>query len=315
VSGRDDSLDGDTSAVPPGLLRALRDANSPAPLDAAIDRSIRERIRAHTGFGHVATSGGATTDAARAGVENAGRAARTARRRWLVRGSMAGGALATAAALVLWLTGTTATWFERRAPVSVAPLALERAANDGPSRAARDLGEAVRLTRRAGGVNSNVAALLAAIVTAAPATGEMREAGARFIAVDLFVEVPAGESLDGYVVDLIFDDPRAVIVGIGSGDAPFDEPPTYDAERLARGEIRLAAVANPAAHGAHDERGAHGTYGTSDTSRRLRIATLSLHCSDAGPVITITPVSAVAEHDGDVVDIHPRWSFEPRSTP
>ncbi len=239
---------------------SLRRAMSP-PIDASIDRSIREGIHSHDGF------------------------RRNADRSRLRVGVLAGSALAAAAAMALWFGGVGSLLFSsnRAATTSSAPNPISR-----------DLAEAVRLTRLGAG-ETRVPAMLAAIVASATAAGEPREPGAHFVAVDLVVEAPDG--VDGLVLDLLVADPRGVIVGLESGDGPFAEPPTYDADRLARGEVRIASIPADAAVG------------------RVRVATISLRCDAADPGVDARIVSAVRERGGEVKDVDARVIVSPRSSP
>jgi len=267
-----------------GLGDALRRASAPAPVDEATDRSIRAEIHAHAGFGAAA---GSPRTLARgvASISQADAAKRSERRRWLCRRVLASGGLAAAAVLVLWISGIGSLLFP---PIRGSmPTTAASAVGD-------DLAEAVRLSRRSAG-DRRVPALLAAIVATASAAGDLRSAGSRFVAVDLVMLTPEG--VDGLVLDLVIDDPRGVIVGIESGDAPFNEPPTYDPERLARGEIRLAAIPARTA------------------SEGVRVATISLRCDDAGPGVSVRSARAVRERGAEVVDVPVVMTVSPRSTP
>lgn len=152
----------------------------------------------------------------------------------------------------------------------------------------------MQLARRSAG-DPRVPAMLAAIVASASAVGEPRTAGDRFVAFDLFVDAPEG--VDGIMLDLSIADRRGVIVGLESGDAPFAEPPTYEADRLARGEVRLASIPADAAVG------------------RVRVATISLRCGGADPGVVATLVSAVRERGGAVADAPVELIVLPRSSP
>lgn len=299
--------DHDDETIPPRLRSAMRAATGTPRMDAASDRALRTAIRSHPGFATRAASGAAF--GSRPG------------RRWWLRAALIATPFAAAAVLALWLSGVAGVLFksERRAAPMVAAVP-EPTRHPTSNEIARDLAAAVWLARSADSKNAanpgaspsiashapippTVAAMLAAIVASAPAVGDPREPGARFMAFDLFVNAP--RTVDGVVLDLKIDDPRGVIVGIESGDAPFTEPATYDPERLARGEVRLAAIAARPADG------------------RVRVATISLLCEHDDPGLTLTPVSAVA-HDNAAPSTNPpadretivvpvTWAIEPRS--
>lgn len=306
-----------TPAQYEALRRALNQATVPGALDPAIDRALRAQISAHTGFREVA----AVSDAIRSPQASERQSAdrqrwslgaphsqeRRDRHRWLVRGSLTGGALAAAALLVLWLSGSSGMLLGTRSTNRAVEAPLS-------SRIENQLREAVQLARSAapaprGAVDPRVAALLAAIVASgagdsadnadsagnADEGADSRTANARFKAFDLFVDAPGG--VDGVVLDLVLDDPHGEIVGLGSGEAPFEEPPTYDAARLATGRVRIATIP------------AHSATG------RLRVATISIRCSAAEPTLTATAVSAVVDRDGNIIDAPVTWTVTPRSTP
>lgn len=265
---------------------AIRAATPTPAIDPGADQALRESIRSHAGFARGAPSGvAARGEAARLSVGTLSNGRATQRR--LVWGSLAAAAVVGIAVIALWMQGAR--------PMTGGP-----GGPGGPgaigNTATSELATAVRLAR-GGGADPRVAAMLAAIVASGPAaaSGVEREPGARFVALDLFVDAP--DDLDGFVIDLAIDDPHGVLVGIGSGDAPFTEPPTYDAKRLSHGAIRLAAISATSATG------------------RVRVATLSLRSDAESPSVTVTPVSAVAAREGATTPVAVTWSVLPRSQP
>lgn len=109
------------------------------------------------------------------------------------------------------------------------------------------LGEAARLVTssapdaRVAAVRSPaVQALLAAIV-ALPKTPGTPQAGAGvFATYDILLLEPSEAIPASWMIEI---ETPGLLVGVESGDAPFDEPARYDPAALAGGRIRLANVA------------------------------------------------------------------------
>ncbi len=123
-------------------------------------------------------------------------------------------------------------------------------------------------------VLSALSALFPGSVVSAPS------ASMRFETIDVIIDADA--PLAAYQIELKVVAGNSTIVGIEGGEAPFDGPPFYDPEALAKGRIIIAAfdVARALSPGRH------------------RVATLHMHTT-GGESRFRTVLQAAADADGN----------------
>lgn len=192
-------------------------------------------------------------------------------------------ALAAAALIALCVAAPLLTWWPKAAPQA-------QARSDGGT-----LVEAVSVARRTGTASSAVVqAILATLVAVPQGAFTPRAGGGVFQAFDIYVNAPEG--VDGLIFDVIVPGETGVVVGLESGDAPFDDAPTYDSRRLASGTVRAAVIP------AHSARG------------RIRIATISVRSNEHIGELALTPSESVAMINGRLTPVDLSLTCIPRSS-
>ena len=107
----------------------------------------------------------------------------------------------------------------------------------------------------------------------------------RFVAFDVFVD-PGGKPLAAWQIEVVCESGKSLIVGVESGEAPFNvKPPYYDPRALQGGRIVIAAF----------------TMDKTPPSKRIRVA--RLHFQETGDAKYVSRLITAASTDGGRIDV------------
>jgi hypothetical protein len=137
-------------------------------------------------------------------------------------------------------------------------------------------------------------AILASLVAMPQGAFVPRTGGGVFQAFDIYVDAPQG--VDGLIFDVGVPGDNGLIVGLESGDAPFNDAPTYDSRRLASGSLRAAVIPEQSVAG------------------RIRIATISVRSDEHIRELALAASESVALINGRLVPVDLSLTCIPRSS-